>query len=441
MLLKIWGARGSIPAPLKPDDIHQKIMTALQWAGEHNIDLAVALDKQRLIDKLSLSGGTAGGNTTCITIECGDDLLIFDAGSGIRELGSYLMNGRNEHVRKLGFYRGKGHAHLFFTHTHWDHIQGLPFFAPLHVPGNSFDIYHIHDHVPDTLAKQMDATVFPLRFDQIQAELTFHQLKEGQLLKIGEAMISNAELKHPGKAYAYRVEADNAIAVVATDAEYKSLDNTDTLKYRNFYGNADLLIFDAMFSVRESFVKQDWGHSSALIGADIAGEANVKRLVLFHHDPATTDTELMQIKQGTEEYIQSQGLNIEVIVGQEGFEIELKNPTAMTDFHITEWAKNGIVFLTLSGKFGGQATERFRKHLARSLQTHQVNKVILNMDGVSDMQMAGIQALVDARSAVMSLALVKLPENVYRVIELSATTDFFAIYEDEKSALTAFNSH
>ena len=441
MLLKVWGARGSIPAPIKPELVTQKIIKALTWAGQQKIDLSNMSAVKAFVDQLSFDGATVGGNTTCITIECGSDLLIFDAGSGIRELGDHLMNARDEHAQRLGFCRGKGHAHLFFTHTHWDHIQGLPFFTPLHVPGNSFDIYHIHDHVPQTLAKQMEANVFPLRFDQIRAKLNFHQLKEGQLLKIGEAMISNTELKHPGKAYAFRIEADNAIAIIATDAEYRSLDNLDTLKYRNFYANADVLIFDAMFSVRESFVKQDWGHSSALIGADIAAESNAKRLVLFHHDPSTTDSELMQIKQETEEYLQSQRHSIEVVVGQEGWEIELKNPTLKTDFHITERAKNGVIFLTLSGKFGGQATDRFRKHLARSLQTHQVNKVVLKMNEVSEIQMAGIQALVDARSDVMSLALIELPENIYRVIELSATTDFFAIYKDEQAALAALKSY
>lgn len=441
MLLKIWGSRGSIPSPLKSEQVNQKIINALKWAGEQNINLADHSSMKALLKNLPLGGGTAGGNTTCITIECGKDLLIFDAGSGIRELSNYLMHSHSPHAQSLGFARGQGHAHIFFTHTHWDHIQGFPFFDPLHVPGNRFDIYHVHDHVPQTLIKQMEATVFPLSFEQIQAELKFHQLKEGQLLKIGEAMISNTELKHPGKAYAYRVEADNAIAIVATDGEYRRLDNTDTLKYRNFYASADLLIFDAMFSVRESFVKQDWGHSSALIGADIAAEANVKRLVLFHHAPATTDLELMQIKQETEEYIQSHGHAIEVIVGQEGWEIELKNPTITTDFYIREQTKNGVVFMELSGKFGGQATERFRKQLARSLQTHQANKVVLKMGGVREIEMAGIQALVDARSDVMGLALVEIPENVYRVIELSATTDFFAIYEDEQAALAALNSH
>jgi phosphoribosyl 1,2-cyclic phosphodiesterase/anti-anti-sigma regulatory factor len=388
---------------------------------------------------LSLEGSTAGGNTTCLTVEFEDKLIIFDAGSGIRELGDYLMSGKDERVRNFGFSRGKGQAYLFFTHTHWDHIQGLPFFKPIHVPGNLFDIYHVHDHVPQTLARQMEAVFFPLQFDQIGATLRFHRLQEGQQLKLGNMVISTIELKHPGKAYAYRIEADNAIAILATDGEYQSLDNTDTLKYRNFYANADALIFDAMFSVRESFVKQDWGHSSALIGADIAAEAHVRRLFLFHHDPATTDTELLQILRETEEYIERVGSSLEVVVAQEGLEIELSHPTIEAEFHIEDRLEHGVIFMSLSGKFGGQATERFRMHLARSLQSYQTDKVIIKMDGLTELHMAGIRALLDARGTVMGLALVGVPENIYRVIELSATTDFFAIYDDDESALKALN--
>lgn len=441
MLLKFWGTRGSIPAPISPDQVEKKIASALKAAGRQNIDLTNSKALDEFIIALSLEeGSTIGGNTTCITLQLGDELIIFDAGSGIRELGDYLMSGNDEWVRQAGFRQGKGHAYMFFTHTHWDHIQGFPFFKPFHVPGNSFDIYHVHDHVPHSLARQMEATFFPLQFDQIGASLNFYQLNESEQVEVAGAVISNIELKHPGKAYAYRVEADNAIAILATDGEYQSLDNTDTLKYRNFYANADVLIFDAMFSVRESFVKEDWGHSSALIGADIATEAGVKQLLLFHHDPASTDAEILQILRETEEYVGRLGNSLEVEIAREGLELKIENLTITTDFHIQDRVEKDVVFMTLSGKFGGQATQRFRKHLARTLQHHKADKVVLNLEGVRELQMAGIRALVDARRTVMSLALVGVPENVYRVIELSGTTDFFAIYDDDEAALVALNS-
>jgi anti-anti-sigma factor len=258
---------------------------------------------------------------------------------------------------------------------------------------------------------------------------------------VAGAVVANIELKHPGKAYAYRVEADNAIFVLATDGEYQSLDDTHTVKYRSFYANADALIFDAMLSVRESFVKEDWGHSSALIGADIASEANVKRLFLFHHDPASTDREILQILRETEEYLERQGnYGLEVVIAREGDSVLLENPTVTSDFHIKDRLQKDVIIMTLSGRFGGQATERFRKHLANSLQSHKADRVILKMDRLNELQIAGIRALVDARRSVLSLALVGVPDNVYRVIELSGTTDFFAIYDTEAAALAALNS-
>ena len=347
------------------------------------------------------------------------------------------MNGNDAYARKWAFHQGKGRACIFFTHTHWDHIQGLPFFKPIHVPGNVFDVYHVHDHVPQSLAKQMEAAFFPLRFVQIGATINFHHIHESAQIKNNHAAISNIALKHPGTAYAYRIEVDNAVAILATDGEYQQLDDSSTAKYRNFYANADVLIFDAMFSVRDAFVKEDWGHSSALIGADIAGNANVKHLLLFHHDPAATDAEIMRILHQTKEYIQSQGSFLDVSIAYEGLEIHLDKPVAIADFSIKDRLENGIIFMTLSGKFGGQATERFKKHLARTLQNNQANNVVLHMEDVKELHMAGIRALVDARSTVMNLALVGVPDNVYRIIELSGTTDFFAIYDDEETALAA----
>jgi anti-anti-sigma factor len=440
MLLKFWGTRGSIPAPLGPEQVEQKIIAVLEEAGKRKIDLTNPALLKEFVRELSLNGSTVGGNTTCLTIRVGDELFIFDAGSGLRELSDYLMSGQDNWSRQAGFKQGKGHAHMFFTHTHWDHIQGFPFFRPFHVPGNSFDIYHVHEHVPAALTRQMEATFFPLQFEQIEATLKFHILAAGEQVRVADAVISSIELKHPGKAYAYRVAADDATIILATDGEYQSLDNTDTLKYRNFYANADVLIFDSMFSVRESFVREDWGHSSALIGADIASDSNVKRLLLFHHDPVSSDTEIMQILRETEEYLASHGSPLEVRIAYEGLELNVENASVSSDFRIEDRVEKGVVLMSISGRFGGQVTERFRKHLARTLQLHQADKVILNLEMLEELQIAGIRALVDARRSVMSLALVSVPENVYRVIELSGTTDFFAIYDDNETALAALNS-
>jgi len=440
MLLKFWGTRGTIPSPLRPDQVEQKLKQVLKTAGRKTIDLTDSRAIDLFIGGLLLSGSTVGSNTTCVTVELENDLIIFDAGSGIRELGESLMDKKGDFAQKFRFYQGKGHAYIFFTHTHWDHIQGFPFFRPLNVAGNVFDIYHVHDYVPTVLARQMEAEYCPYQFDQIDATIKFHKIEEGQQVIIADAVVDNIELNHPGKAYAYRVKVDDAIAILATDSEYTNLDYADTKKYRDFYANADALIFDAMYSVRESFIKEDWGHSSALIGADLARVSNVKRLFLFHHDPTNTDEEITQVLQETKEYLGSSE-NPEVFVAQEGVEVFLDNSAKSADFDMQDRMEGAVILITLSGNFGPQVTDRFRKHLAYSLRTHQSDKVVLKMENLNSLTMAGIRALVDARKSVMSLALVGVPDRVYRVIELSGTTDFFAIYEDEESALAALNAH
>jgi anti-anti-sigma factor len=440
MLLKFWGTRGTIPSPLRPDQVEQKLKQILKMAAQAQIALTDPGAIETFLAEQSLAGSTVGSNTTCVTVELENDLIIFDAGSGIRELGEALMDKQSDFAQKFRFYQGKGHASIFFTHTHWDHIQGFPFFRPLNVTGNIFDIYHVHDYVPTVLARQMEFEYCPYQFDQIDATTNFHKIEEGQQVIIGDAVVDNIELNHPGKAYAYRVAVDDAIAILATDSEYTNLDYAETKKYRDFYANADALIFDAMYSVRESFIREDWGHSSALIGADLARVSNVKRLFLFHHDPTNTDEEITQVLRETKEYLGASEYP-KVFVAQDGMEVFLDNSAKSADFDMQDRVEGAVILITLSGHFGPQVTDRFRKYLDYSLRTHHSSKVVLKMENLNSMTMAGIRALVDARKSVLSLALVGVPDRVYRVIELSGTTDFFAIYEDEAAALAALNAH
>ncbi len=282
MKLTFWGVRGSLPAPLRAEAIKAKILLGLKEAGLAGVNLQDELALMEFVDNLPVNiGGTIGGNTTCLTLETAGKFIIFDAGSGMRELSRYLM------TREFG--QGNGHAHIFFTHTHWDHIQGFPYFVPAFVPGNQFDIYYIHPYVPDVLKRQMTAQTFPADFTMLPAAIRFHQLQPEETVTLGPLRVGNIELQHPNKAYAYRVDSADYAIVLATDGEYKRLDRPSIKQYLDFYHNADVLIFDAQYSVREAIIKEDWGHSSALIGADIAREAKVKRLILFHHDPTSTD--------------------------------------------------------------------------------------------------------------------------------------------------------
>ena len=161
MKVKIWGARGSIPSPLKPQEVRGKIRQAILNLPDIDTGNPDAVDSY--LDQLHpLVSGTAGGNTTCVEVQLGSETFIIDAGSGLRELGLELMKG------PCG--RGQGKLHLFFTHLHWDHIQGFPFFVPAFVPGNRLYIYSVHDTY-QALESQQQPLTFPVPLSYLQSTI------------------------------------------------------------------------------------------------------------------------------------------------------------------------------------------------------------------------------------------------------------------------------
>jgi anti-anti-sigma factor len=432
MLVKFWGVRGSIPAPTTSGQIENKIKQAFQAAARAQIDLADSEAVDAFVAGLPISvRGTVGGNTSCVSVETSEGLVIIDAGTGIRELGDALMQ------REFG--QGQGKASIFFTHTHWDHIQGFPFFRPLFVPGNLFKIYYLHTHVEQVLREQMRAQWFPVQFNRVTADVQFEQIEEGQTIRVGEMAVSSKALQHPGKAYAYRVENGTSALVLATDGEYKNLSATHTKTYIDFFAGADVLVFDAMYSVRESIIREDWGHSSALIGADIARQAGVKRLVLFHQDPAAEDDEIWRIYEETREYM-SQDLNNgspEVLVATEGLEIDLSDKP---DFSVATQQVGNVAILSLHGRFDAYGAEVFTNQFDKLLRQDDRSRIVLSMQDVTDLNMAGVKALLEARTQTYGLALVKLPGHIRRVLELAVTIDFFAIYDDMDMALETLSN-
>lgn len=422
MKLKFWGVRGSIPAPKLSQSVQDKLQKALKQAGESHTDLTDVAAVSQFIKNLPLDvQNTIGGNTTCVSVETDEHFIIFDAGSGIRELGQYLMS------REFG--KGRGHAHIFFTHAHWDHIQGFPFFVPAFIAGNQFDIYHIHPYLPDVLKVQMDSRMFPAPFSALASTIRFHNLQEDETFTLGNLNIDNILLTHPGKAYSYRIKFGNDIIVLATDGEYKNLNQASLARYIEFYREADVLIFDAQFSVREALIKEDWGHSSALVGADIARAAKVKRLVLFHHDPSSSDSEIVSVLQQTREYLHHHHRRslVMVDIAREGWEIDFNSAGR---FNIEESLLNDMICLSLSGDFDARAIENFKAHILELQETKQDKNVVLNLENLSEITMAGMHALLDAKSDVYSLVLTHVPASVYRIMELSGMLDFFAIYEN-----------
>lgn len=244
---KFWGVRGSIPA-----------------TGHATADI--------------------GGNTSCVEVRCGDSLLIFDGGTGLRLLGRSLAPELPTTV------------HLFFSHVHWDHIQGFPFFAPAFSAGNTIHMYGARNFlgtVETAMAGQMEFPNFPVVLGQLASELKFHDITPGETIEVADDVkVRTVAGNHPGGVLIYRVEHAGSAVVYATDTEYE--DEIDEAVVDLCRG-ADVLIFDSMYTPEEYEGKADgtsrkgWGHSTMVTGARLANLAGVGQYVLFHHDPDQDD--------------------------------------------------------------------------------------------------------------------------------------------------------
>jgi phosphoribosyl 1,2-cyclic phosphodiesterase len=228
-----------------------------------------------------------GGNTSCVEVRCGDELVIFDGGTGLRNLGNQLA-GRG----------GPIHASMFFSHVHWDHIQGFPFFAPAFIAGNSFDLYGGHNvthTLAETLQGQMNYPNFPVTLAQMGATMRFRDLHEGEIVRLGPegaVRVRAARLNHPDGVFGFRLEYGERSMVYATDTEhYEYLDP----KVLDLARGVDVFIYDAAYTPEEYTgetgfgPKTGWGHSTMMEGAKLAKAAGVKQLVLFHHDHVQDD--------------------------------------------------------------------------------------------------------------------------------------------------------
>lgn len=246
--LKFWGVRGSIPTP-----------------SRENLGY--------------------GGNTTCIEIRSSAGIFIVDAGSGIRCLGVALQE---------EFAGEPCPVTILFTHFHWDHIQGLPFFAPLYAPSGEITFYACRapEQTRELLEMQMSGPYYPLGLDLVASKRTFAQVSAEGIHRDG-LRVFPFPMNHPQSATGYRIEQDGAVIVHACDLEHGHPGMDRVL--RDHAQNADVLIMDAQYTPEEYESKRGWGHSTWLEATRVARECKVKQLVLFHHDPGHSDEAMDEI--------------------------------------------------------------------------------------------------------------------------------------------------
>ncbi len=294
MRIHFWGTRGSLPAPLCSDEVQRKVRRALEASRGHDLSSPQALDK--FIDELPFSTrSTYGGDTSCVQVILDHpEIVLFDAGSGLRDFSGHFIarNGKKPTT-----------FHIFISHLHWDHLQGFPFFGPAYMPGNTIIFHGCHPNIEAALRGQMSVPFFPYSFDQLPAKMVFDIKPVGEPFDVAGCRITTLEQNHPGKSYGYRVERDGKVFVYSTDSEHKASAYQQDYPFVAFFKDADLLVFDAMYSLADAtFAKADWGHSSNVMAVELAARARVKKLVLFHHDPTNDDERLDEFLYNTRMY-------------------------------------------------------------------------------------------------------------------------------------------
>lgn len=312
MRAHFWGVRGSLPTPLTPMKIQNKITAIVQRITPQ--DLVSEDARENFIQQLpSWLNSTVGGNSACVELETDDkQTFLLDAGSGLREFSRCLGNSE------------KKEFHIFFSHFHWDHIQGLPFFSPF------FDkntIIHFYSPWPNTiklLSRQMMYPYFPVKWGDCSKNITFHLMKPGKAIKVGGVTVNCIKMAHPGCSYSYSFVQNGKKVIYATDVELTGSDARNSSKIDDFFSNADILIFDSQYTVEELYSKPNWGHSSYCSCVEAAANWNVKRLYLFHHEPTYDDKKLNNLLETARWYADSiGGKNLIVELATESTDIEL----------------------------------------------------------------------------------------------------------------------
>jgi phosphoribosyl 1,2-cyclic phosphodiesterase len=316
--IRFWGTRGSLPVSLTAAGVRRKLVAALRGASGRVFGSDGEIDEY--LDGLGFAvTGTYGGHSPCVELETGGpEYVLCDLGSGLRPFGQAAIARHGPGSPQT--------YHIFVSHVHWDHIMGLPFFTPAYIPGNRVRFYGCHPWLEAALKRQQDNPSFPVDFSYLRADIEFTLLEPGKRYDIAGMSVTAKLQRHAGDSYGYRFESNGKVVVYTTDSEHKLTEATETAGIVEFFNKADVVIFDAMYSLAEATtVKADWGHSSNVVGVELCQLAEVRHLCLFHHEPANDDEAISRVLAETRrlEEITRTRAPMVVSAAYDGMEIEL----------------------------------------------------------------------------------------------------------------------
>lgn len=297
MKIKLWGVRGSLPAPLSPKDIENRIRENLE--GFFDSGMRDRSDVGAYLSSLPIHRyGGFGGNTPCAEVTAGETRLIIDGGSGMRALGYDLLKG------PCG--RGQGEVHLLFTHFHWDHLIGLPFFTPIFIPGNRIHVYAVQPELKEVFQTVFRKPYFPVPLEQLGAKIEYHRLEPRKPIRFGELQVTPYQLDHPDPCWGFKFERGGKTYSHCVDTECRRVTREELGPDLPLYQNVDLMAFDAQYTLMETLEKVNWGHAAASVGLDIALRERVKRILFMHHDPASSDEKIAMVEAQTRRYFEAE---------------------------------------------------------------------------------------------------------------------------------------
>ncbi len=318
MKLHFWGTRGSIPVSMTGVDVRAKLRHALLGAAQLPALTTATVDAY--IDTLGFDvASTFGGHSSCVQIVTDSpEHVILDLGSGARPLGQSML-------ARFGAARPQTY-HVFMSHLHWDHIMGFPFFLPIFIAGNRIVIHACHAQVEQAFRRQHGSPSFPVEFEQLAAMVEFDVLLPGKRYQIAGLEVSARLQRHSGDSYGWRFERGGKAVVYSTDSEHALDEAAELAAIVDFFAGADAVVFDAMYSLADAIsVKADWGHSSNIVGVELCRAAGAKRLVMFHHEPAYDDAQILGVLNETRRFeeITREGRPLDVLSAWDGLELAL----------------------------------------------------------------------------------------------------------------------
>jgi phosphoribosyl 1,2-cyclic phosphodiesterase len=318
MDVHFWGTRGSLPTSITARQVREKVFRAIRASRSRKLATDEAIRSFIDEDLPFAVRGSYGGNTACIEIGGQDEFVLCDAGTGLRDFGQAFLHSERGALPAV--------FHLFVSHLHWDHVQGFPFFGPAYRPGDRIHIYGGHEELQEIFVRQQDAPGFPVPFRTLGAEISFHVLETDKTYEIAGLAVRVIRQNHPGVSYGYSFARGGKKAVYSTDMEHGPDAQDEEYPFIDFFRKADLLIFDAQYSLAEAIgPKEAWGHSSNLLGVELGVRAGVKRLCLFHSEPTWDDEALDRFLAESREYLRIHAPTSQLVIdlAYDGMRIDL----------------------------------------------------------------------------------------------------------------------